>query len=110
MKESKLIVKVNTISDKIESCSSELKIDDVPGGSEAFYDAASPDTYFIHPWPRGNIARASCLDLLKRLHNVKSGFATVTSETVQLVWMIMGGSWFIVYFILSPKLSIFFLL
>ncbi|KAI7846902.1 hypothetical protein BDC45DRAFT_46762 [Circinella umbellata] len=62
----------------------ELKIDDVPGGSEAFYDAASPDTYFIHPWPRGNGARASCLDLLKRLHNVKSDFATVTPETVQL--------------------------
>ncbi|KAG2215207.1 hypothetical protein INT45_003528 [Circinella minor] len=59
----------NGAQEKHQPRTIELRIDDVPGGSEAFYDAASPDTYFIHPWPRGNGARASCLDLLKRLHN-----------------------------------------
>ncbi|KAI7848755.1 hypothetical protein BDC45DRAFT_540666 [Circinella umbellata] len=62
----------------------ELKINDVPSGENSFYEAAALDTYFVHPWPSGNSARASCLDLLKRLHNEKSDLATVTPETIKL--------------------------
>ncbi|KAI7846609.1 hypothetical protein BDC45DRAFT_542725 [Circinella umbellata] len=62
----------------------DLKINDVPSGENSFYEAAALDTYFVHPWPSGNSTRASCLDLLKRLHNEKSDLATVIPETVKL--------------------------
>ncbi|KAI9255271.1 hypothetical protein BDA99DRAFT_540184 [Phascolomyces articulosus] len=70
----------------------ELKINDVPGGEDSFYETAALDTYFVHPWPNGNGARAACLDLLKRLHNEKSNLATVTPETVHLVWIALGDT------------------